>query len=59
MEAVVEIGSLIDSLPHIRGGRPKIAGTGITVTRIVTLYRVGLTAEVITSEYPHLVLAQV
>jgi uncharacterized protein (DUF433 family) len=59
MATSIEIGSLIDSLPHVRGGRPKIAGTGIAVTRIVTMYRTGFTAEEIASEYEHLNLAQV
>src|SRR3954469_17879640 len=43
----------------IRGGRPKIAGTGLTVGRIVSWYKMGLTPEEIALEYPHLTLAQV
>jgi uncharacterized protein (DUF433 family) len=56
---VVEIGTLIDRDPAIRGGRAKIAGTGLTVSRIVGWYKMGLTPEEITLEYPHLTLAQV
>ena len=42
MANVVEIGSLIDRDPSIRGGRPKIAGTGVTIKRIVGQYKMGL-----------------
>jgi uncharacterized protein (DUF433 family) len=45
--------------PAIRGGRPKIAGTGLTVRRIVGWYKLGMTPEEIALEYPHLTLAQV
>jgi uncharacterized protein (DUF433 family) len=55
----IEIGTLIDSDPKIRGGRPKIAGTGMTVSRIVTWYKMGMTPEEIVLEYTHLTLAQV
>ena len=59
MALVVEIGTLIDRDPGIRGGRPKIAGTGLTVSRIASWYKMGLTPEEIALEYPHLTLAQV
>jgi uncharacterized protein (DUF433 family) len=59
MALCVEIGTLIDRDPQIRGGRPKIAGTGITVRRIVGWYKMGMTPEEIVLEYPHLNLAQV
>jgi uncharacterized protein (DUF433 family) len=54
-----EIGTLLDRDPAIRAGRPKIAGTGITVRRIVGWYKTGMTPEEIAIEYPHLTLAQV
>ena len=59
MDVAVDIGTLIDQDPVIRGGRPKIAGTGLTVSRIISLYKMGLSPEEITLEYPHLNLAQV
>jgi len=59
MATPVEIGSLITRAPEIRGGRPRIAGTGVTVRRIVSWYQLGLTPEEITREIPHLTLAQV
>ncbi|HME08319.1 MAG TPA: DUF433 domain-containing protein [Bryobacteraceae bacterium] len=55
----VEIGTLIEREPGIRGGRPKIAGTGLTVRRLVGWYKMGMTPEEIALEYPHLTLAQV
>src|ERR1043165_580943 len=59
MESVIEIGTLIDRVPGMRGGRPKIAGTGLTVSRIVGWYKMGMSPEEIALEYPHLTLAQV
>jgi uncharacterized protein (DUF433 family) len=59
MAVVTEIGTLIDRDPAVRGGRPKIAGTGVSVSRIAGWYRLGLTPEEIALEYPHLTLAQV
>ena len=59
MAASVEIGTLIDRDSRIRGGRPKIAGTGLTVRRIVGWYKMGMSPEEIALEYPHLTLAQV
>ena len=55
----VEIGTLIERESGIRGGRPKIAGTGLTVRRLVGWYKMGMTPEDMALEYPHLTLAQV
>jgi uncharacterized protein (DUF433 family) len=43
MSSTVEIGSLIESSPDIHGGRPRIAGTEVTVERIVGWPQLGLT----------------
>ena len=59
MPIITDIGSLIVRSDDIRGGRLRIAGTGVTVRRIVGWYRRGLTPEEITTEVPHLSLAQV
>jgi uncharacterized protein (DUF433 family) len=59
MASATEIGSLIDRDPKIRGGRPKITGTGLTVSRIAGWYKLGMSPEEIALEYPHLTLAQV
>ncbi|MBM3144752.1 MAG: DUF433 domain-containing protein [Chloroflexi bacterium] len=58
-EVMTDIGTLIARSPNIRGGRPRIAGTGVTVRRIVGWYKLGLTPEEIAAEIPHLTLAQV
>jgi uncharacterized protein (DUF433 family) len=57
--ASLDIGSLIVRSPDIRGGRPRIAGTGVTVRRIVTWYKLGFTPEEIADRIGHLSLAQV
>ena len=54
-----EIGSLIIRTAEFREGKPHIAGTGITVHRIVVWYKQGLTPEQIADEYEHLTLSQV
>ena len=55
----VDIGTLVVRAPDIRGGRPSIAGTGVTVQRIVGWYKLGLSPEEIADEVGHLTLAQV
>ena len=57
--ATVDIGTLIACTSDMRRGRPRIAGTGVTVHRIVTWYKMGFSPEEITAEVPHLTLAQV
>ena len=55
----VDIGTLITRTPDVRGGRPRVAGTGVTVRRIVGWYKLGLSPEEIASRIGHLTLAQV
>lgn len=52
------IDALIEKNPQLRGGRPIIAGTGTTVRTIASLYKLGLSAEEIATQLPHLTLAQ-
>jgi uncharacterized protein (DUF433 family) len=59
MVTKIDIGTLIVRSPKIRGGRPCIVGTGVTVQRVVSWYKLGLTAEEIADEFGHLTLAQV
>jgi len=59
MKEATDIGALIVSSPEVRGGRPRIAGTGVTVQRIVEWYKIGYTPEEIADELGHLSLAQV
>lgn len=56
---MVEIGTLITQTPGVCGGRPRIAGTGVSVRRIVVWYKLGLTPEEIADRIGHLSLAQV
>jgi uncharacterized protein (DUF433 family) len=59
MSTAVDIGTLIVRSAEIRGGRPRIAGTGVTVRRIVSWYKQGLNPEEIADQIGHLTLAQV
>ena len=58
-EPQVDIGQLIVASPDIRHNRPRIAGTGVTVQRVVGWYKLGLTPEEISDRIGHLNLAQV
>jgi len=58
-ELTTDIGKLIVASPEIRGNRPRIAGTDVTVQRIVGWYKLGLTPEEISDRFGHLNLAQV
>jgi uncharacterized protein (DUF433 family) len=59
MAAVINIGTMITSKPGIHGGRPIIAGTGVTVMRIAGWYKLGYSPEEIVRKIDHLSLAQV
>jgi len=59
MDSVTEIGSLISRRPDIRGGRPCLAGTGVSVRRIAQWHNMGLIPEEIARKFGHLSLAQV
>ncbi len=59
MAASTDIGTLIAQTPGICGGRPRIAGTGVSIRRIVGWYKMGLSPEEIADQYGHLNLAQV
>lgn len=54
-----DIGSLISRDPNIRGGLPCVAGTGVTVHRIIGWYKLGLSPEEIAETIGHISLAQV
>ncbi len=59
MSTVVNIGTLIENRPKIHNGSPIIAGTGVTVRRVVIWYKQGYSPEEIADEIQHLSLAQV
>ncbi|SRR6266571_5408865 len=58
MAAAIDIDTMITSSPEIRGGRPRVTGTGVTVMRIAGWYKLGLSPEEI-AEQIDLSLAQV
>ncbi len=59
MATICDIGQLISCDPLYRDGKPCIAGTGVSVRRIVGWYNMGLCPEEIADQYGHLSLAQV
>jgi uncharacterized protein (DUF433 family) len=59
MSTAPTIDTLIEHNPRLRGGRPIIAGTGTTVRAVAGLYKLGLVAEEIATQLPHLSLAQI
>ncbi len=59
MTTLVDIGSLIIQTPDVRRGHPRIAGTGVTVQRVIGWYKLGLAPEEIADRFGHLTLAQV
>jgi len=50
MASVTEIGSLISRRAEIRGGHPCIAGTGVSVRRIVQWHNMGQIPEEIDAD---------
>jgi uncharacterized protein (DUF433 family) len=59
MSTVIDIATLITRSPQTCGNRPRIAGTRITVGRIATLWKQGVTPEEMIDNWPYLSLAQV
>lgn len=60
MATVVEIGNMISRHPDIRGGRPCLSGTSVSVRRIARWHNLGLIPEEIVQTFGgHLSLAQV
>jgi uncharacterized protein (DUF433 family) len=57
MQTITDIGTLIVRTPGTCGGRPRIAGSRITVHYIVNEMKAGLTPEEILEDKPHLTLA--
>ncbi len=56
---ITDLGKLIARNQEIHDGCPLIAGTGVTVRRIVIWYKQGYNPEEIADEISHLTLAQV
>ena len=45
MATAIDIGTLITRSPELCGGRPRVAGTGVTVMRIAGWHRLGCDPE--------------
>jgi uncharacterized protein (DUF433 family) len=56
---VTDIGTLIIKSPETLGGRPRIAGTRVSVQRIAAWYKLGLNAEEIAERMGNVTLTQV
>ncbi|HIK11459.1 MAG TPA: DUF433 domain-containing protein [Oscillatoriaceae cyanobacterium M33_DOE_052] len=59
MPTITDIGTLIVSTPGTCGGRPRIAGTRISVMNIAIDTNAGMRPEDIIEQKPHLTLAQI
>ena len=59
MATAIDIGTFIAQTPRICGGRPRIAGTGVSVLRVAGWYKLGWSPEEIARRIGHLSLAQV
>jgi len=59
MSTAIDIGTLVVSTPETCGGRPRIAGTRISIAQIAVWSKQGLSVEEILEEIPYLNLAQV
>ncbi|MFM6424715.1 DUF433 domain-containing protein [Planktothrix sp.] len=57
MQTITDIGTLIVRTPGTCGGRPRIAGTRITVQYIINEIKAGITPEEIVQDKPFLSLA--
>jgi uncharacterized protein (DUF433 family) len=59
VSTATDISRLIVTTPDLCGGRPRIAGTGVSVRRIAGWYKLGLRPEEIADRVGHLTLAQI
>lgn len=53
----VEFNNLLTVDPDVRHGKPCVAGTRTTVHRVAVWYKMGMSPEEISREYPHLPVA--
>ncbi|MEZ2231067.1 DUF433 domain-containing protein [Microcoleus sp.] len=55
----IDIGTLVVSTPETCGGRPRIAGTRISIAQIAVWHQQGMSPEAILEEISYLNLAQI
>ncbi|TAD90397.1 MAG: DUF433 domain-containing protein [Oscillatoriales cyanobacterium] len=55
----IDIGTLVVSTPETCGGRPRIAGTRISIAQIAVWHQQGMSPEEILEEISYLNLAQI
>lgn len=58
-QTITDIGTLIVRTPGTLGGRPRIAGTRVSVQRVAAWYKTGMNAEEIVERMGNLTLVQV
>jgi len=55
----IDIGTLVVTTPETYGGRPRIAGTRISIAQIAVWHQQGMSPEAILEEISYLNLAQI
>lgn len=55
----INIGTLVTHTPGLHGGFPHISGKGVTVRRVISWYKRGLSPEEIGDRIGHLTLTEV
>jgi uncharacterized protein (DUF433 family) len=53
-EEPLDIGSLVESIPGVSGGRPVLRGSGFSITQLAACYKAGWSVEEILKHYPQL-----
>jgi uncharacterized protein (DUF433 family) len=54
MSTMIEIGSLIESVPDVYGGRPCLARSGFPIIQLVADYQAGMRAADFLEAYTHI-----